>query len=451
MAAISRLYKDHDTGARVVAELERSGIPHSDISIISKNDSGSFDRGGSKRIDRDADGRDDRAEGAATGAGIGATLGGAAGLLAGLGLLAIPGIGPVVAAGWLASMAAAAVVGGATGGLIGALTQSGVGEQEAHAYAEGVQRGGTLVTVRVPDTDRARVEAILDRYTPMNTPTGGAADQAADRSGNQIVAAFENADRARAARKALTEAGIDNAKMELLDNRSELDNWTAVKRHAVPDEDAHLYAEGLGRGHSILVVRATAGEHDGVMKVLERCNLIDIDDHAAQWRNSGWTGVHPGKAAWDVRRQSSRGTTTQAAAGIQEQVIPVYEEELKVGKRQVEQGHVRVRVYTVEHPVQEGVTLREERVAVERRPADRRVSEVPGEAFQERTMDVTTYREEPVVAKEARVKEEIRVRKEGDQRTETVRDTVRHTEVEVEDDRAKASAPASPSATPPRR
>src|ERR1051326_1727313 len=95
MAAISRLYKDHDTGARVVAELERSGIPHSDISIISKNDSGSFDRDRSRRIDRDADGRDDRAEGAATGAGIGATVGGVAGLLAGLGLLAIPGIGPV--------------------------------------------------------------------------------------------------------------------------------------------------------------------------------------------------------------------------------------------------------------------------------------------------------------------------------------------------------------------
>jgi uncharacterized protein (TIGR02271 family) len=187
------------------------------------------------------------------------------------------------------------------------------------------------------------------------------------------------------------------------------------------------------------------------MKVLERCHPIDIDDHAKGWRNAGWTGVHPGKAAWDVRRQSSTGTTTQAAAGTQEQVIPVYQEELKVGKRQVEQGHVRVRVYTVERPTQEGLTLREERIAVERRPVDRRVSDVPGDAFQERTVDVTTHREEPVVAKEARVKEEIRVRKEADQRTETVRDTVRHTKVEIEDDRGKTSAPASPSATPPRR
>src|SRR5437763_1828770 len=86
--------RDHDTGARVVAELERSGIPHSDISIIANNDSGWFDRNRSSRIDRDADAVDDRAEGAAAGAGIGATLGGLTGLLAGLGIMAIPGIGP---------------------------------------------------------------------------------------------------------------------------------------------------------------------------------------------------------------------------------------------------------------------------------------------------------------------------------------------------------------------
>src|SRR5215208_1353216 len=131
MITISRLYKDHETGARVVAELERSGIPHSDISIISNNQSGWFNRGGSKRIDRDADGVDDRAEGAAAGAGIGATVGGLAGLLAGLGIMAIPGLGPVVAAGWLASTAAVAAAGGAAGGLIDALAQSGIGEDDA--------------------------------------------------------------------------------------------------------------------------------------------------------------------------------------------------------------------------------------------------------------------------------------------------------------------------------
>jgi uncharacterized protein (TIGR02271 family) len=129
----------------------------------------------------------------------------------------------------------------------------------------------------------------------------------------------------------------------------------------------------------------------------------------------------------------------------------VYEEQLKVGKRIVEQGRVRVRVYTVEHPVQEGVNLREERVAVERRPADRPASGMPGEAFQDRTIDVTTHREEPVIAKEARVKEEVVVRNQADQRSETVRDTVRRTEVEVDGDLATPTTPASPSDTPSRR
>jgi hypothetical protein len=168
MITISRLYDNYDAASRAVTELERAGIPHSDISIVASNAEGWYDRDRtvvrrSGKVDRDRDGVDDRAEGAAAGAGIGAAAGGLAGLLAGLGLLAIPGLGPVVAAGWLASTALVAVAGGAAGGLIGALTQSGVSEEDAHVYAEGVRRGGTLVTAKVPETDRQRHEAILDR------------------------------------------------------------------------------------------------------------------------------------------------------------------------------------------------------------------------------------------------------------------------------------------------
>lgn len=165
MTVISRLYDNYSDAARAVSELERAGVPHDDISLVANNAEGWYREGGdgSRRVDRDRDGVDDRAEGAATGAGIGAVLGGTAGLLAGLGLLAIPGIGPVVAAGWLASTALVAAVGGTAGGLIGALTQAGVSEDEANVYAEGVRRGGTLVTARVPDADRTRYEAILDR------------------------------------------------------------------------------------------------------------------------------------------------------------------------------------------------------------------------------------------------------------------------------------------------
>ena len=165
MSVISRLYDNYSDAARAVSELERAGVPHDDISLVANNSEGwySDDDRGSRRVDRDGDGVDDRAEGAGAGAGIGAALGGTAGLLAGLGLLAIPGLGPVVAAGWLASTAALALAGGTAGGIIGALTQAGVSEDEANVYAEGVRRGGTLVTARVPDGERSRYEAVLDR------------------------------------------------------------------------------------------------------------------------------------------------------------------------------------------------------------------------------------------------------------------------------------------------
>src|SRR4029450_1529678 len=126
---ISRLFDDYATASKVVRDLEAAGIPHSDISIVSNNADNWYtgDRPGkggtTGRVDRDRDGVDDRAEGAGAGAGIGAAVGGAAGLLAGLGLLAIPGIGPVVAAGWLISTAAGAAIGATAGGIVGALTQ----------------------------------------------------------------------------------------------------------------------------------------------------------------------------------------------------------------------------------------------------------------------------------------------------------------------------------------
>src|SRR5690606_38716981 len=111
------------------------------------------------------------AEGAGVGAGIGAVLGGLGGLLVGLGALTIPGIGPVIAAGplaaaltGLAGAGAGAVAGGVTGGLIGALTGLGVPEENAQYYAEGIRRGGVLVTARVADNRTSEAVDILNRY-----------------------------------------------------------------------------------------------------------------------------------------------------------------------------------------------------------------------------------------------------------------------------------------------
>jgi hypothetical protein len=153
MKTVTGLFDDYSDASAAVSALEARGVPSSDISIVSNN--------ADKRHGND----DNAAEGAGTGAGIGAAVGGVGGLLTGLGIMAIPGVGPVVAAGWLAATAAGAVAGavagGAAGGLIGALTESGVSEDHAHVYAEGVRRGGTLVTARVADSVYAEAEAIL--------------------------------------------------------------------------------------------------------------------------------------------------------------------------------------------------------------------------------------------------------------------------------------------------
>src|SRR3954471_3671816 len=138
---ISRLYDNYTDAQQAVRRLEAAGVPHSEISMVANNSDNWFKS--AKTVDRDHDGVDDRAEGAGKGAGVGAGVGGAAGLLAGLGLLAIPGVGPVVAAGWLVATAAGAANGAAAGGIIGALTQAGVSDEDAQVYAEGVRRGGT--------------------------------------------------------------------------------------------------------------------------------------------------------------------------------------------------------------------------------------------------------------------------------------------------------------------
>src|SRR5436190_1811747 len=124
---ISRLYDDYAAAGQAVRDLEAAGLPSRDISLVASNADNWYRSDRTKpRVDKDHDGTDDRVEGAEAGAGIGAVLGGAAGVLAGLGLIAIPGIGPVVAAGWLVAAGAGAVAGGAAGGIIGALTQAGV-------------------------------------------------------------------------------------------------------------------------------------------------------------------------------------------------------------------------------------------------------------------------------------------------------------------------------------
>src|SRR6185312_15450003 len=159
---IARLYDTHATAAEVVRELEAAGIPDTDISLVTNNRGNQYAAAPSSRTSpaERTDTENRAASGAGTGATTGAVLGGGAGLLAGLGMLAIPGVGPVVAAGWLVATLAGA---GAR-----AAVAAGVPEREAHVYAEGVRRGSSLVTVRTDDSSVTRVEAIMARHQPVD-------------------------------------------------------------------------------------------------------------------------------------------------------------------------------------------------------------------------------------------------------------------------------------------
>ncbi len=153
-STVSAMFDRYSDAKAAISRLEAAGIPHDNISIVS-NDAENREHYGTA---------DAAGTGAGTGASLGTLIGGGAGLLAGLGLLAIPGLGPVVAAGWLASTALGAGVGAAAGGLVGALTGAGVNEADAHVYAEGIRRGGTLVTVRAEDSMAAQAADILDDH-----------------------------------------------------------------------------------------------------------------------------------------------------------------------------------------------------------------------------------------------------------------------------------------------
>ena len=162
MKTVSRVYDTYSQARDAVAAVEKAGVPASEISLIAN-----------KHVsDRHNEVTD--VSKAGTGAGIGGVVGGGAGLLAGLGLLAIPGLGPVVAVGWLASLAVGAAAGATAGGLVGALVSAGTSDDHAHVYSESIRRGGTLVSARVDDLSANRIQAILDSYKPIDPVQRGA-------------------------------------------------------------------------------------------------------------------------------------------------------------------------------------------------------------------------------------------------------------------------------------
>lgn len=291
--------------------------------------------------------------------------------------------------------------------------------------------------------------------TYNDTSTGAGMAPAASQAthGNQIVAMFETYVQAKAARDKLTASGVAAGSIDILDRNAQANDssvtydrnsegfWGALKGFFMPEEDSHAYAEGLERGHSMLVVRPEPAHREQVVTMLESFNPIDFDARESEWKQSGWTGTYAGAATMPAAKPAATAPTMPATAtsAMGDDKIQVLEENLRVGKREVAGGQVRIRSYVVERPVEAQVTLREERVTLERHPVDRPVGDIGADAFRERTIDVTGTSEEAVIAKDIRVVEEIGLRKEATERTETVKDTVRRTEVEIEDDTAKVA------------
>lgn len=251
-----------------------------------------------------------------------------------------------------------------------------------------------------------------------------------------VTALYDTRAEAEAAKQRLSSA-VDVESCRIIDrdsSDSDQHQGSSLGSLGISGDDRHAYGEGINRGGFLLCAEVDSDEDaDEIVRVLEQTSSVDLDDRQNSWRNEGWAPFSGASGFGDRDTDSDR---SRESGAVEEERIPIVEEQLNVGKREVERGGARVRSYVRETPVHEQVTLRDENVSVERRPVDRSLERGEldrGDMLQERTIEMTETNEVPVVEKEARVKEEMVIRKTADQRTEDVEDTVRRTEVDVDE------------------
>jgi uncharacterized protein (TIGR02271 family) len=233
-----------------------------------------------------------------------------------------------------------------------------------------------------------------------------------------IMGLFDEQQQAVGAQAALQSIGIPMNQIHLVkqngaemarSRESQEGNWwdrlKDMLGFGVDHEDLPYYHEGLRRGGTLLTVQTDESRENEVAGIFADYNAIDIDTRAKEWSSAGW-------------------------APDEQMAIPVVEEELKIGKRLIRRGGVRVYTSITETPVEEPVTLREEHVEVTRRPVDRAATASDMNAV-ETPIEITETAEEPVVSKQAKVVEEVVVQKGATERTQTVKDTVRRKDVDV--------------------
>jgi uncharacterized protein (TIGR02271 family) len=251
-----------------------------------------------------------------------------------------------------------------------------------------------------------------------------------------VTALYDTRQEAEAAKQRLASA-LDVERVKIIDQNSEGGGSGSLGNLYLSNDDRHAYGEGLRRGGFLLCAEVESGEdHDRIIQLLEESAGVDLEERQQSWKSEGWKPYSGAPTA-----SAEAGTTgdRSAASGnvVEEQRIPIVEEELRVGKREVTRGGARVRSYVRETPVEEQVTLREEHVSVERRPVQQQQgfqsTQNAEDLLQDREIEMRETAEEAVVQKVANVREELVVRKTAEEHVEQVSDTVRHTEVDVEE------------------
>lgn len=197
----------------------------------------------------------------------------------------------------------------------------------------------------------------------------------------------------------------------------------------INDDERGVYAESVRRGSTVVTVNTDEKTMDQAADVLNGAGAVNVDERHAQYRASGYKNFDR-KAPLYTADQVK--TESQNYAGKNEIALPVIEEQLNVGKRVVQKGGVRVHTRMLEKDVQASVNLREEHINVERHPVDRAASDADLTAIEDGNFSVTTQAEVPIVSKDAKVVEEVVIGKNVTERTETVTDTIKRTDVQVE-------------------
>jgi uncharacterized protein (TIGR02271 family) len=450
---LTGLFNDRQSAERAYEGLSQRGYTKDDINVVMSEEARkkhfSQAGGASTELGNKA------AEGAGIGGAVGGTIGAALAAITAAGTsLVLPGLGLVIA-GPLAAAVAGAGAGAATGGLLGALVGWGIPEERVKHYESGLKQGGILMGVKPrSEEDASFLEQHWRSSNGQHIYRPGSMSQGTGTAAHTVVGVYDNRSDANSAVQALADAGIPRTSIHLnaesTESASDQSTTNAGQesgsgiggffRSLFGMDDAReqhdVYAESVRRGSYVLTVDVQdEAQADRATDIMARFDAVDIDERSSQWKQQGWSGYNPDAprlSAADIEKERSSYAQPRSAATGETTRIPVVEEQLKVGKREVQRGGIRVFQRVRETPVHQSVQLREEHVNVERRPVDKPATEADFAAFKEGSIELRETAEEAVVQKTARVVEEVVVGKEVSQRTAEVNDTVRRTDVEIE-------------------